>query len=99
MSRDCSEHKKEVAGISDMKVLAEAIGDLHYETLSDLLYYLSDKFFWDGKKDFDNGRTKLSGHLFEAQMKVHSAHKSIYQAFHVSKPFMPPDNRTGSDKT
>lgn len=35
---DCKNHKKEVAGISDMKVLAEAIGDLHYEALAEVVW-------------------------------------------------------------
>jgi len=38
---DCSQHKKEVAGILDMKVLAEMIGDLHYETLAEFLNSLA----------------------------------------------------------
>lgn len=85
---DCSRHKKEIAGISDMKVLAEMIGDLHYETLSELLYHFSDKLFKDGKNDFDNGRTYLAHRLFQAQMKIHGAHKDIHQAYLISKPFM-----------
>ena len=86
---NCKRHLKEVAGITDMKVLAEMIGDLHYETLSTLLYHLSDKVYADGQKDFVNGRTKLSHFLFEAQIKIHSAHQKIEQAWKISQPFMP----------
>lgn len=88
MSLDCSNHKKDVAGITDMKLLAEMIGDLHYESFSDLLYHLSEKIYRDGQKDFVNGRTHLSHHLFVAQMKLHAAHQEIYQANKISKPFM-----------
>ena len=86
---DCSNHKKEVAGISDMKVLAEMIGDLHYDSLSTLLYHLSDKVFHDGKKDFDAGRTRLAQALFEAQQTLHRSHQHIDKAYKHSKPFMP----------
>ena len=85
---DCSRHKKEVAGVSDMKLLAEMIGDLHYESLSTLLYHLSDKLYADGLKDFNAGRTSLSNKLFEAQMSIHRSHQFIEQAWKVSKPFM-----------
>jgi len=43
-------HKKEVLGESDMKVLAEKIGDLHYETLSEFICELSDKLFINSRK-------------------------------------------------
>lgn len=48
---NCSQHKKEVAGISDMKVLAEMQGDLHYETMAQLFKELGDKLASDGLKD------------------------------------------------
>lgn len=85
---NCSKHKKEVAGISDMKALAEMIGDLHYESLSNLLYHLSDKIYRDGQKDFNAGRTNISHFLFEAQKDTHRAHQHIEQAWKISKPFM-----------
>jgi hypothetical protein len=85
---DCSKHKKEVAGVSDMKVLAEMIGDLHYQSLSELLYHLSNKIYADGEKDFANGRTTLSHYLFEAQINIHLAYQKIEQAWKISKPFM-----------
>ena len=82
---DCKRHLKEVAGITDMKILAEMIGDLHYETLSTLLYHLSNKVYTDGQKHFVNGRTKLSHFLFESQIKIHSAHQNIEQAWKMSE--------------
>jgi CHAD domain-containing protein len=85
---DCSRHSKQVAGIADMKFLAEAIGDLHYEQLSLLLYHLSDKFFHDGKKDEREGRTQLSSSLFKAQLSTHRAHQHIDEAWKISKPFI-----------
>jgi hypothetical protein len=88
MSNDCSQHKKEVAGISDMKVLAEMIGDLHYETLSHLLHHLSKKINTDAVKDYKEGRTKLSLCLDKAQRKLFESSLTMKDAFEISKPFM-----------
>lgn len=85
---DCSRHKKEVAGVTDMKQLAEMIGDLHYETLSDFLLELAEKIYKDGQNDFLNGRRMLSNRLFEAQYNIAKAHEFINQAWEISKPFM-----------
>ncbi|HXS61096.1 MAG TPA: hypothetical protein VN703_09845 [Candidatus Sulfopaludibacter sp.] len=57
--KDCSNHKKDVAGISDMKELATLIGDLHYETLGDFLHCLSNKLKIDSDKDLANGRKTI----------------------------------------
>ena len=89
---DCSNHKKEVAGISDMKVLAEMIGDLHYETLSTLLYHLSDKFYIDGRKDLSAGRKRLGEALYDAQLTMHRTHQHIDKAYKHSAPFMKEEN-------
>lgn len=85
---DCSKHKKEVAGISDMKELAEMICDLHYETLAELFGLLSAKLYVDGLKDFQNGREKLGTTLIDAAVEVSYATKLIFQAWQISKPFM-----------
>ena len=85
---DCSKHKKEILGCTDMKVLAEMIGDLHYQQLALLLYHLSDKIYYDGKKDFNAGRTNLAKYLFKAQISVHESHTHIEEAWKISKPFM-----------
>ena len=62
---DCSQHKKEVAGITDMGKLAKLIGELHYETLEELLAQLANKLHEDAKKDLQAGRTELSDKLFD----------------------------------
>ena len=67
---DCSNHKKEVAGISDMKLLAEMIGDLRYDTLEELLDKLADKLLLDAAKDRAAGRNKLADELHSASANV-----------------------------
>lgn len=85
---DCLNHKKEVAGISDMKVLAEMIGDLHYETLAHLLYEMNIKLYRDASNDFAGNRIDLSNNLHAASNRIQEAAKYIYRAWQISKPFM-----------
>ena len=85
---DCSKHKKEVAGITDMKVLAEMIGDLHYETLKNLLRHLADKIDADSEMDMAAGKRELGGVLYEASVYISNAQLYIKKAWQISKPFM-----------
>lgn len=90
MTHDCSEHKKDIAGISDMKELAEMIGDLHYETLYRFLGELADKLFEDYKNDERAGRIKLSKCLDKASVYLDNAAEMMFKAYKISKPFMNP---------
>ena len=85
---DCSNHKREVAGITDMKVLAGMIGDLHYETLSVFLDELTNKLYLDGAKDRAAKRFDLARFLEMAASDIYSAHIEIESAWQISKPFM-----------
>lgn len=85
---DCSRHSKQVAGISDMKLLAEAIAELHYEQLSILLYHLREKLWADGQKDVKANRPKLGERLMKASTRIGQARVHIQTAWKISKPFM-----------
>lgn len=85
---DCSKHKKDVAGISDMKVLAEMIGDLNYETLAEFFLQLAIKIDKDSVKDFNGGRIKLSQSLKNAVNRLELVQYSISEAWEISEPFM-----------
>ena len=85
---NCSAHKKEVAGISDMRLLAEMIGDLHYETLAELLNMMAEKFFLDADKDKQNGRDELYKCLLWIYYGIHKASYGAERAWKVCKPFM-----------
>lgn len=89
---NCSNHKKELFGHTDMKEVASAISDLHYETLAKLLDRLSDKLYDDASKDLLKNRTKLSVELREASQYLATASNSIESAWKISKPFM--ENKT-----
>jgi hypothetical protein len=85
---NCSEHKRDLFGQTDMKVVAEAIGDLNYETLAELLYHLSDKLNSDSNTDYEGGRYKISQELNEASHKMHFVARRIELVWQISKPFM-----------
>lgn len=85
---DCQHHKKDVAGITDTEVLAEMIGDLHYETLAELFQYLAFKMQSDSHKDTLSGRLKLAARLHSAYNGLMLAQHSIEKAWQISRPFM-----------
>jgi hypothetical protein len=85
---DCSRHKKEIAGISDMKVLAEMIGDMHYETLAELFNNLQEKLSKDALKDKIAGRKRIAAAINEAAYCLSRAKSFISDAWQISKPFM-----------
>lgn len=88
---DCSEHKKEIAGISDMKELANIIGDLHYESLAQLFKHLSQKFKQDSRKDWKGKRVLLSARLKATSINMKQSYIQIQEAWQISKPFMEPN--------
>lgn len=85
---NCSQHKKDLFGQTDMKVVAEAIGDLHYETLAELLLRLREKIGTDAKIDEEGNRTLLSKKLWLASGFLYQAYVNITIASAISKPFM-----------
>lgn len=89
------EHKKDIVGISDMKVLAQMIGDLHYETLEELLYRLATKLYLDGLKDRSNDRHKLGYALTDASDHMSKSASFIATAWKISKPFMNEKKKEG----
>ncbi len=92
MADNCSKHPTEVAGISDMRDLAEKIGNLHYKTLTDLLFNLSKKFERDAKRDYDNDREKLASALQYLGMSLFESSLRAEKVWKISKPFMTENN-------
>ena len=87
---NCANHPKEVAGISDMSILAEKIASLHYATLAEFLERLADNLYADAARDHNAGRHSLAGQLNGASVDIRQAHLSIRRAWNISKPFMNP---------
>ncbi len=88
----CGKHIKSVAGVIDMKQLAEMIGDLHYEILGELVKQLWLKLDKDGHKDIQSGRIKLGCDLLEASTKAFLLYEEIQKVWEISKPFMSKKN-------
>jgi hypothetical protein len=78
---------------SDFGRLAEEIGDLRYDSLSEFLELLAKKIKSDAHKDRDRGRRHLAEELYEAEDKLVRAAASIDQAWRICEPYMPtPDD-------
>lgn len=90
---NCSRHPRDVAGITDMKQLAEMIGDLHYETLTEFLNYLANKFARDAIRDTEGGRYSLATELHGASHNIHKTFGNIESAWKISSQFMEPKTK------
>lgn len=84
----CEKHKKSVGEYTNMKKLAEDIGDLHYESLGELFAHLSEKVTQDGEKDIEGGRKKLGETLLNLGWDISMAYIRVKKAWLISKPFM-----------
>lgn len=85
---NCSKHKKEILGISNMNLLGEMIGDLHYQALSELLMSLASKISSDAENDKQKGREKLANELFKCADSVFTAEQKMLNAWYICKPYM-----------
>lgn len=90
---DCSNHKKDLFGHTDMKEVAEAAGDLHYEPLSELYHHLAVKLNKDAKRDASDSKVNLSIELMNAAHYTELAYLNLRRAWQISKPFMEPENK------
>jgi len=62
-------------------ILAEHLGDLYYDALSDLLANLAHKLNKDAKADENRGRKRLSDNLYNAAYSLENASTSIHKAW------------------
>ena len=89
MKPNCDKHKDRVVKYDGtLEELATDLGDLRYDTLSDLMALLSDKILADGVKDYVGGRPVLSGHLERTAMSLLTVKTHVDNAWDISKPFM-----------
>lgn len=86
----CNDHPVDVFGRTDMRFVAEAIGDLYYRSLSDLFQHLSKKLRSDGQLDEADGRSILANCLFLASNAIYTAYVRTEEAWAVSSPYMKP---------
>jgi len=72
----------------DNKTLANEIGDLYYDSLSEFLQELSKKLELDSISDRNRGREKLANSLKSASIHILSASKEIDIAWNICKPYV-----------
>ena len=72
----------------DWTTLAEVLGDLRYDALSDFLSALSEKLEEDADADAERERHKLSEELYAAATKLAAAAKATEKAWDICEPFM-----------
>lgn len=89
---NCSNHRKDLMGQTDMQHIAQDIGNLHYETLGYMLNYLSKKLKEDSRKDWQAGRIQIANRLKLASQHIKDARIQIQEAWQISKPFMENQN-------
>lgn len=86
---NCGKHQRAISGYSgSMEMLANDIGNMHYESLSEFLAMLVKKINEDASKDRERGRIKLAMALFGSSASLSDASSYIYEAWEISKPFM-----------
>lgn len=81
-------HPIKISYEGSFEMLAEEIGDLRYDVLSNFLDLLSKKIYKDAEKDGKKFRVKLSESLFDACDSLDEARVHIETALKISRPFM-----------
>ena len=86
-------HTDNIKHYDDVEVLAEALGDLYYDSLADFLNLFSDKILRDGNADMRRNRPELSGHLMECSKHLEAASTEIQKAWEICKPHVWDENK------
>lgn len=82
-------HTDKVKGLEfDNHELANRIGDLYYDSLSDFLMALSEKLHRDGLADHNRGRMKLANELGASAEHIAEAAKHITVAWDICEPYV-----------
>ncbi|MCH2045206.1 MAG: hypothetical protein MK212_13910 [Saprospiraceae bacterium] len=77
---------------NNLEQLAEKIGDLRYDTLSEFLDLLALKIKKDGDKDASRGRTQLARQLYTSSEALRESSKAIQKAWVICEPYMYPED-------
>ncbi len=81
-------HPTKISYEGSFEKLAEEIGDLRYDVLTNLIDLISKKIYRDAEKDGKRFRVKLAQSLFSACDSLDEARVHIETASKISKPFM-----------
>ena len=81
-------HKSMVGNYSGtMEALAEDIGNLKYDALSEFLQLLADKIELDGDKDKSRNRLKLAKNLHNCADRLREGKEAIDKAWIICEPY------------
>ncbi len=72
----------------DWTTLAEALGDLRYDALSEFLTALSQKIAKDADADTGSERHQLAQELYSSAAKLEAAAGATEKAWEICEPFM-----------
>ncbi len=72
----------------NLEELANELGNLRYDALSEFLQLLSQKLEKDSKADRDRNRLQLASHLKNTSLSLKESSESIRKAWKICEPFM-----------
>jgi hypothetical protein len=75
---------------NNFEQLAEEIGNLRYDTLSNFLELLATKIKKDGQKDEGRGRQKLANLLYQTSNLLEDSAKTMSKTWDLCEPYMYP---------
>ena len=82
-------HTNKIKSIDiENKDLANEVGDLYYDSLSEFLSHLAKKLETDGDADSKRNRKKLAYNLYMASKLISDASKHIDESWKISEPFV-----------
>lgn len=83
----CAKHATEIEGFTNDQ-LAEALGNLRYDALEDILWLLARKLIMDAVADEARGRQQLASMLTEAGATVEAVSEQMSDIWELCKPHM-----------
>ena len=89
----CENHKKDVCGITDMKVLAEMIENMSYEQHPKLFKELAKRYKERSRVDWKEGKVQLSSRGKTLSELMKAAYVPANEMWQISKPFMEPNKK------
>lgn len=84
---DCSKHKVPEY-LSNLKQVANDIGDMPYDKVAEFLEYLEKKIHMDSVKDGEGGRRRLSLLLSRASYQITILRIQFEKIWELCKPYM-----------
>jgi hypothetical protein len=82
------EHQTLLPGFQSLQEAAEAICNLRYDALAELIGHMQDKLWADATADYDRDRKKLATALTQAGNLAGNFSLAVEDAWKICKPYM-----------